>query len=113
MTSNKNRILQRHNRKGGLCHNSPRLEHLLKSLIAYTHWSYAWPYCMNLSGDFGLSLLYMMRVDPYDALAYHSVPLRASGSFIRGDIRHRSFFLLLLEMLIMLIALLILSVDES
>lgn len=108
---NKNRLLQRHNRKGGLCHNSPRLEHLLKELIAHARWSYGWPYCMSLPGDFGLALLHMMRVDPYDMLAYQSVPLRGARSYIRGDIRHRSFFLRLLELLLLLVVLLIWSLE--
>ena len=94
-----------------MCHNSPRLDHLLKELIAYTHWSFYWPYFAELPMDFGLALLHMMLVDPYDRLAYQSVPLRGARSYIRGDIRHRSFFLRLLEMLILLVVLLILSVE--
>ena len=103
------RIKQRHNRNHGQSHNSPRLEHVLKDLIAWHHWHKAWPFFEVLPKDFGRSILYAMRVDPYDVLTSLPAPQgRCRGSYIRGDIRHRSFYLFLQELMVLMFVLLML-----
>lgn len=105
------RALHRHNRCGGICHNSPRLEHVIKELLHYIHEHYGgWWTDATLPSWFGKNILRAMAVDPYDVFSSPlGRPAPQGRSYIRGDIRHRSFYLFLQELLVLLVVLLIFS----
>ena len=106
---NCSRILQRHNRHGGLCHNSPRLRRVIRNVCIAAGDSGGWWHPIHPS-DIGMNIMRIMSVDPYDL--YREIPApqgKGSKSYIRGDIRFRmsllqQFLMLVLMLIRMLVA---------
>lgn len=102
---NSNRILQRHNRCGGLCHNSPRLHAVIVRCCVYLGDCGGWWTPIHAS-RLGMMILRAMSIDPYDI--YNKVYdgyTTHSRSYIRADIR---FHLSLLQQLLFLLLVILL-----
>ena len=98
-------ILQRHNRHGGLCHNSPRLHSVIRNVCIAAGESGGWWHPIHPS-DIGLNILRILSVDPADI--YNDLPAPQSErgkSYIRADIR---FNLIISQQLLFLILILLL-----
>ncbi len=102
------RVLHHHNRHGGLCHNSPRLHSVIRSVCISFGDRGGWWYRIHPS-DIGRAILNALSVDPYDVYKDYPAPQGSDGnSFIRGDIRFRMTLLQQLLMLVLFIILMLL-----